>query len=135
MLQEILAPTHCPSCGNELDWVNDSLYCRNRLCPAQNSKSVEHFAKTMKIKGLGPASIQKLGWTCPSDIYLATTESILASLGSEAVTLKLAREILNSCKAPLELLLPAFGIPLIGKTATRKLSETCLLYTSPSPRD
>ena len=112
MLQEINFPTNCPSCDSELTWVNDSLYCRNRLCPAQNSKSVEHFAKTMKIKGLGPASIQKLGWTCPSDIYLATTESILASLGSEAVTLKLAREILNSCKAPF-----------------------CLLYTSPSPRD
>ena len=124
MLQKIIPPTNCPSCDSELDWVNDSLYCRNRLCPAQNTKSVEHFAKTMKIKGLGPASIKSLGWTCPSDIYLTTTESILSSLGSEAVTLKLAREILNSCKAPLELLLPAFGIPLIGKTATRKLSET-----------
>ena len=66
MFQEILAPTHCPSCDSELDWVNDSLYCRNRLCPAQNSKAVEHFAKTMKIKGLGPASIEKLGSTCPS---------------------------------------------------------------------
>jgi NAD-dependent DNA ligase len=94
------------------------------LCPAQNAKAVEHFAKTMKIKGLGPASIQKLGWTCPSEIYLASGESILASLGSEKVASKLEAEIVNSFNAPLELLLPAFGIPLIGKTATLKLSET-----------
>ena len=78
----------------------------------------------MKIKGLGPASIQRLGWTCPSEIYLASVDSILASLGSEKVTNKLMGEIVNSFDAPLERLLPAFGIPLIGNTATRKLSET-----------
>ena len=124
MFQEINFPTNCPSCDSELEWVNDSLYCRNHLCPAQNAKAVEHFAKTMKIKGLGPASIKKLGWTCPSEIYTSSRDSILASLGSEKVTSKLMSEILNSFDAPLELLLPAFGIPLIGKTATLKLSET-----------
>ena len=124
MFQEINFPTNCPSCDSELEWVNDSLYCRNHLCPAQNAKAVEHFAKTMKIKGLGPASIKRLGWTCPSEIYASTEESILASLGSEKVTSKLMLEILNSFDAPLERLLPAFGIPLIGNTATRKLSET-----------
>ena len=124
MFQEINFPTNCPSCDSELEWVNDSLYCRNHLCPAQNAKTVEHFAKTMKIKGLGPASIKKLGWTCPSEIYTSSRDSILASLGSEKVTSKLMSEILNSFDAPLELLLPAFGIPLIGKTATLKLSET-----------
>ncbi len=124
MFQEILPPTHCPSCDASLVWENDLLYCRSSACGEQQYKSVEHFAKTMKIKGLGPASIRKLGWTCPSEIYASTEESILASLGSEAVTRKLVREIVNSFNAPLELLLPAFGIPLIGNTATRKLSET-----------
>ena len=124
MFQEITFPSNCPSCDSELEWVNDSLYCRNHLCPVQNAKAVEHFAKTMKIKGLGPASIKKLGWTCPSEIYLASDESILASLGSEKVASKLVGEIRNSLTAPLEFLLPAFGIPLIGKTATLKLSET-----------
>jgi NAD-dependent DNA ligase len=75
----------------------------------------------MKIKGLGPASVRKLGWTCPSEIYRTPRASILASLGSEKVTSKLLGEIVNSFNAPLELLLPAFGIPLIGKTATLKL--------------
>ena len=124
MFQSIFAPSHCPSCDSELVWENDLLYCRSSVCGEQAYKSVEHFAKTMKIKGLGPASIRKLNWMCPSEIYLASDESILSSLGSEAVTNKLMSEILNSFDAPLERLLPAFGIPLIGNTATRKLSET-----------
>ena len=124
MFQSIFAPSHCPSCDSELVWKNDLLYCVSSFCGEQAFKSVEHFAKTMKIKGLGPASIRKLGWTCPSEIYLASDESILASLGSERVTSKLVEEIRNSLAAPLEFLLPAFGIPLIGKTATLKLSET-----------
>jgi len=124
MFQSIFAPSHCPSCDSELVWKNDLLYCVSSFCGEQAYKSVEHFAKTMKIKGLGPASIRKLGWTCPSEIYLASDESILASLGSERVASKLLAEIRNSLTAPLELLLPAFGIPLIGKTATLKLSDT-----------
>ena len=124
MFQSIFAPSHCPSCDSELVWENDLLYCRNTACGEQQYKSVEHFAKTMKIKGLGPASIRKLGWTCPSEIYTSSQDSILASLGSEKVASKLWGEIVNSFNAPLELLLPAFGIPLIGKTATLKLSET-----------
>ena len=124
MFQSIFAPSHCPSCDSELVWKNDLLYCVSTTCGEQSYKSVEHFAKTMKIKGLGPASIRKLGWTCPSEIYRTPRASILASLGSERVTSKLLAEIVNSFNAPLELLLPAFGIPLIGKTATLKLSET-----------
>ena len=124
MFQSIFAPSHCPSCDSELVWKNDLLYCVSTTCGEQSYKSVEHFAKTMKIKGLGPASIRKLGWTCPSEIYRTPRASILASLGSEKVTSKLLGEIVNSFNAPLELLLPAFGIPLIGKTATLKLSET-----------
>ena len=124
MFQSIFAPSHCPSCDSELVWKNDLLYCVSSSCGEQSFKAVEHFAKTMKIKGLGPASIRKLGWTCPSEIYRTPRASILASLGSEKVTSKLLGEIVNSFNAPLELLLPAFGIPLIGKTATLKLSET-----------
>ena len=124
MFAEILPPTQCPSCDSVLVWVNDQLFCRSKNCPAQNSKAVEHFAKTMKIKGLGPAAISKLGLVSPSDIYALNEDDICDALGSEKVGLKLYAEIENSVSAPLELLLPAFGIPLIGNTATRKLSET-----------
>jgi NAD-dependent DNA ligase len=121
---QISPPTVCPSCEARLVWNNDLLYCHNPNCGEQAFKGVEHFAKTLKIKGLGPAAIQKLGFRCPSDIYRASEQDILASLGSEKLAAKLYGEIVNSFDAPLELLLPAFGIPLIGKTATAKLSET-----------
>ena len=46
---------------------------------------------------------------------------------------KLHAEIQNSTSAPLDLVLPAFGIPLIGKTATKKLSETVRSITEITP--
>ena len=124
MLREIVPPTDCPSCGSILEWINQLLYCKNTECGAQSQKKVEHFAKTMKIKGLGPAAIEKLGFMSPSDIYYIDEETLIETLGSEKVGAKLYVEIENSKSAPLELLLPAFGIPLIGNTATKKLSET-----------
>lgn len=123
-MYQISPPTVCPSCEARLVWNNDLLYCHNPNCGEQAFKGVEHFAKTLKIKGLGPVAIQKLGFRCPSEIYRITENDILASLGSKKLAAKLYGEIVNSFNAPLELLLPAFGIPLIGKTATAKLSET-----------
>jgi len=122
---QIVPPTECPSCGTLLEWSNDLLYCRNLECFSQSSKKIEHFAKTLKIKGLGPASIQKLELSDVSEIYALTKLMIEEALGSEKVAEKLFFEIRNSVHASLNLLLPALGIPLVGKTATAKLSSVC----------
>ena len=124
MLREIVPPSDCPSCGFGLEWMNQLLYCKNTSCGAQSQKKVEHFAKTMKIKGLGPSAIEKLGLTLPSEIYALSVETLSTVLSSEKVGAKLYAEIENSKSAPLELLLPAFGIHLIGTTATKKLADT-----------
>jgi len=121
-MTSIQAPTHCPSCNFVLEWVNHILYCRNAACSAKNSKAVEHFAKTMKIKGLGPAAIEKLDLSDITEIYLLEEEDIAAALSSEKLASKLFAEIQNSKQAPANFVLPALGIPLIGKTATEKLS-------------
>ena len=42
-MQQIFAPTTCPSCGGSLEFVNDILYCYNKMCPAQWGKKLEHF--------------------------------------------------------------------------------------------
>lgn len=122
MFAEILAPTHCPSCSSELVRSNDMFYCRSTECPAQSRKKIEHFAKTLKIKGLGPAAIDKLNLNDFDEIYNLTEEDIALQLNSQKVAAKLYAEIENSRSAPLELVLPALGIPLIGKSATGKLS-------------
>ncbi len=122
-MQTIQAPTNCPSCSSLLEWSNDLLYCRNALCPAQNQKKVEHFAKTLKIKGLGPSAISKLGLSDIDQIYSLSKKEITNKLSSEKLAEKLYAEIKNSEAAPLNTVLAGFSIPLIGKTASDKLSK------------
>lgn len=123
MFSEIQVPTACPSCGGLLEFVNDLLYCRSTLCGGQARKKIEHFAKTLKIKGLGPAAIRNLDIVNIEEIYSLSIEDISEALSSEKLGSKLYGEIQNSASAPLELVLPAFGISLIGNSATKKLSK------------
>ena len=122
---QINIPTNCPSCNSSLVLVNDLLYCRNSDCGSMSRKRVEHFASTLKIKGLGPAAVEKLELSSPLDIYNLTLEDISEGLNSEKLAAKLFDEIEQSKSKQLNDLLPALGIPLIGKTATEKLSKVC----------
>jgi len=121
----ILAPTHCPSCNSTLEWSNDLLYCRSPNCSASTLKAIEHFASTLKIKGLGPSTIAKLELSCFEDIYLLSLDNLIKELNSEKIAIKLFEEIELSKSRPLNSVLSAFGIPLIGKTAADKLSKVC----------
>ena len=122
-MQEIIIPTHCPACNIELDTVNDQLFCRNTDCPAKSSKRIEHFVKTLSIKGLGKATIEKLDLQDYHEIYSFTEEEIISLLDSERLGVKLFAEIENSKSADLTTLLPAFSIPLIGRSASNKLTK------------
>ena len=121
-MQAIEAPEFCPSCESSLEWRNELLYCVNSLCPAQIQKRIEHFAKTLKIKGLGPKSIEKLDISSFHEIYNLDYTTCKYALASEKLAKKLVVEIDHSKKSSLNVLLPAFSIPLIGKTAAQKLS-------------
>lgn len=122
---QIQIPTNCPSCNSSLALVNDLLYCRNTDCSSMSQKRVEHFASTLKIKGLGPAAVEKLELSSPLDIYNLSLQDITDGLNSEKLAAKLFEEIEQSKSKQLNDLLPALGIPLIGKTATEKLSKVC----------
>ena len=119
----ITPPSNCPSCDSALVWINDQLYCKNPNCLSKCYKQLEHFAKTLKIKGLGPSTIEKLDITSILDIYDLDPEYIMARLKSEKLGIKLFDEIRKSSKESLNTVLPAFGISLIGKTASDKLSK------------
>ena len=119
---KIEAPIYCPACDSTLQFKNDVLYCLNMECEARTQKSLEHWAKTLKIKGLGPQTITKLNLTSIQDIYSLTEGSLVLALGLKTA-IKLLQEIENSKLAPLDLVLPAFGIPLIGRSATEKLKS------------
>ena len=124
-MQTITAPSTCPSCGYKLELSFPLLYCRSSSCGDQSSKKIEHFAKTLKIKGLGPAAINSLALESINDIYAMSEYEIVDLLGSQKLGEKLFTEIENSVKAPLNILLAAFSIRLIGKTASEKLSAVC----------
>lgn len=124
-IMKIQPPSHCPSCNSELIQRNDILYCVNTDCSATSQKRVEHFAKTLKIKGLGPATIDKLELNRINDIYELDIAYLILFLKSEKMSLKLFEEIQKSKQTQLNTLLPAFGIPLIGKSAANKLSKVC----------
>jgi DNA ligase (NAD+) len=121
MKTEIQIPTHCPSCNSELEMVNSQLFCRNKNCSAQSSKRVEAFVKKMKIKGLGPKSISKLGFVHPIEIYETTLDTYVEILG-EKIGQKIFDEIENSKNTTFATFLSALSIPLIGDTASKKIA-------------
>lgn len=120
---KIKIPTHCPCCDYPLELVNDQLFCRNQACSAQLDKKLEHFCKTLSIKGMGAKTIEKLNLADITELYYLELDEIIESLGSEKVAVKLLDEINRSRSADLATLLPAFSIPLFGSTASTKLCQ------------
>ena len=124
-MQMIQAPTNCPSCGSLLDVVNNLLFCRNTSCGSQTLKKIEHFAKTLKIKGLGPRAIQKLRVTTSQELYSLTLEEFVQLLESEKIGVKVFEEVQKSRGVPMNVILPPLSIPVIGNTASKKLAAVC----------
>lgn len=118
---KIEVPTICPSCSSELVRKNEQLFCENAGCEGKEAQKIEHFAKTLKIKGLGPSTISKLKISNISDIYSLSLEEMVERLDSVKIAGKVFDEIQKSKSCSLQELLPAFSIPLIGKTASEKL--------------
>ena len=120
---KIVIPDTCPCCDSKLEMVNDQLFCRNESCPAQLYKRVEHFTKTLGIKGFGPKTIDKLGLDSIAEIYYLEFDDVSAALGSERMAEKLLSEIELSRKSSLDKVLAAFSIPLIGQTLSGRLCQ------------
>lgn len=118
---KIEIPTNCPCCEYELVTVNDQLFCRNSACPAQLYKKVEHFTKTLGIKGFGPKTIEKIELGDLSEIFYLELDDLTEALGSEKTAAKLLDEIEAAKSAKLDKILAAMSIPLFGNTAATKL--------------
>lgn len=117
----IIEPTACPSCNYTLEKVGDQLFCRNIACPAQVAGKIEHFAKVLGIKGLGPATVQKLQLQDITELFYLDLEEVKAVVG-EKVAIKLLKEIENAKVATIATVLESFSIPLVGSTASKKLA-------------
>jgi DNA ligase (NAD+) len=118
---KIKIPTTCPCCDYILELVNDQLFCRNQACSAQLDKKIEHFCKTLSIKGMGAKTVEKLNLADITEIYYLDTDQVVEALGSERLATKLLAEIDKSRSADLQQVLVSFSIPLFGNTAATKL--------------
>jgi DNA ligase (NAD+) len=78
------------------------------------SKVLEHFIKTIDIKGLGPASVKKMGLTHPVDIYDDQNWDMLGANGA-----KVEAEIERTKTKPYDLVLASLGIPGVGRRAAK----------------
>ena len=129
---EFFMPTHCPSCGEPVAFdKNDgaALRCTNSSCPAQLSRSIEHFASkgAMNIDGLGPQIVELLlangKIKDASDLYSLTVEDIetLERMGKKSAQ-NLVSAIEASKSVGLARLIFALGIREIGEVAASALA-------------
>jgi NAD-dependent DNA ligase len=117
----IQEPIECLSCQYPLEKVKDQLFCRNIACTAQNFKKVEHFAKILGIKGLGPKTIEKLQIQDLTELFYLDPQELKAVLGDK-ITEKLLEEIEKAKNANIATVLESFSIPLVGGTASKKIA-------------
>ena len=89
-----------------------------------SAKIIEHFIKTLDIKGLGPANIQKMNITHPEQLY---EQQDWLKLGANGV--KIAEEIERSKTKPYETVLAALGIPGVGKSVAKLIVDKLPRFT------
>lgn len=119
----ITIPHNCPECDYPLETVNEQLFCRNTACPARLDKQIEHFAKTLGIKGLGEKTVAKLNLADVTELYYLDRTQLVEDLGSERLADKLLSEIELSKTSDLATVLQSFSIPLVGGTASKKICQ------------
>jgi DNA ligase (NAD+) len=84
--QVIEPPTHCPSCGHELEvrGTGEERWCLNLQCPAQATRRLMHWASrpAADMEGVGDVWIEKLAedgvLRRRSDFYELDAETLLA---------------------------------------------------------
>lgn len=124
-------PTRCPSCGEPVTQEAEeaAVRCVNLACPAQLSRSIEHFASknAMNIDGMGPQIVDLLLQNQlirnAADLYTLRAEQIesLDRMGTKSAA-NLIAAIAASKSAGLERLIYALGIRNVGEVAAVALA-------------
>lgn len=136
-MDKSLIPTHCPSCGAELERMEGDktifLYCPNKeTCPAQNVSKVAFFASkgALNIEGLSESTVEKLFdlgvVSCIQDLYHLEwykDEIVNANGFGESSYNNLIEAIDKSRHTTLERFVTGLGIPNIGKVAAKALAK------------
>lgn len=107
--EDIVPPSHCPSCSQKTIEEEVFLVCNNKLCPAQNYETLLHFVKTLDVKGFGEELVLKLidsGLVKePADYFKLTVKDIA---GLERMGEKVAVKVLKILETKKTMTLPVF---------------------------
>lgn len=105
--------------GEELIRDSQKLLVRNKYASAESvNKQIEYFAKVMEIKGLGPATLAKMNFTSPVDIFTCTDWADLGANGA-----KIVDQIEMAKLKPYPQVLAALGIPGVGQAAAKLIVQ------------
>lgn len=134
-------PIVCPICGEKTRIIDNNgvkiLVCENEQCEGKLINRLDHFCgkKGLDIKGISKATLEKLvdwGWVENiQDIFQLKdrkNEWISKPGFGEKSVQKILDTIDSSKKCTLAAVLSAAGIPLIGQTAARDLSNKFETY-------
>lgn len=127
----------CPICGGEVDYITSpdgviNAYCSNPYCEGKLINRLDHFCgkKGLDIKGLSKATFEKLidwGWLGNLEEVFSLSnfrdEWIKKPGFGVASVDKILKAIEAAKNATLEAFISAIGIPLIGRTAAKDLSN------------
>jgi DNA ligase (NAD+) len=127
---EIVPPTHCPSCGSELEvrGTGEERWCTNLQCPAQATRRLMHWASrpAADMEGVGNVWIEKLAedgvLKRRSDFYTLTVEQLL---GYERMGEVSARNMVDSIERSkglgLRRALIGLAIPMASEGVAKRL--------------
>ncbi len=130
--QEFIMPEKCPVCGSDTIREEDSAYlkCTNFDCPAQVKERILFFLArgNADIDGLGDVIVESLVSAeilkDVSDLFSLTKEDLFTvERMGDVLAEKILRNIENAKNISLTKLISGLGIPLVGKVASKLLSQ------------
>ena len=137
MIKYIEIPKNCPYCNAQLiikkENNSEVLFCPNEQCESRLINRLEHFCSKshgLDIKGLSKATFEKLidwGWINNiEDIFNLYTHkdewTNKPGFGAKSVD-KILKSIEEHRHTTLDAFISAIGIPLIGRTAAKDLTN------------
>ena len=122
-------PAACPACGEPVERVEGEVayYCVNSACPAQLTRTVEHFAAVMDVEGFGEkvaVLVVAAGLVKDvADIFTLTKDELLTLEGfADKKAEKLLAAIEAAKTRPLARLISALGIRGVGEVMAGDLA-------------
>jgi DNA ligase (NAD+) len=128
--EPIVFPSVCPKCVASVAWddTQTNLICTNEMCPAKINKKIEYWFKSLGVKGIGPAIIDRITSKVTQITDLGIFYEAFYNPGPKAKAFlnkefgeKSAENIIDSIrsinKIPIDLFVQSLGFEQIGKMA------------------